>query len=124
MFKSMLVFLMLASALLAQDKQQKFEPGILTGVIQYYWDGNYQVLESPFAAGVKYMHAPFDLGAYLAPVIKKDNGQSVSNLSFIIHGHLFGVVGAGIGYKFWVYKQGLVEPRKDNMFFSVNISLK
>ena len=110
----------------AQVNKDKWEFGILSNVGSFYFDGDYKILDQPFAGGINYKGIDPDLiiGAYVAPSIINTDDSKQSSLSVIFpYTELFYKIGGGLGYDFWQEGRGIVSPDKDNLFFVVTITL-
>lgn len=111
------------------EQGRKFEYAILVNLTQFYFDGNYRVLETPFAGGARYRAIPgwVEPGLFLAPVVKSNEDKNpVAEVSYIFDVNVFdGRIGVGFGGRFWSSSgDGVVNPFKgENAFLTFSFQL-
>ena len=98
----------------------KFNYAILSNMSTFYFDGKYKILESAFAGGIKWlMQNNFQPGLYLSPSLT----SKLTSLSILFHAEIYKKLGIGCGYIFWKENAGMVKPIKNNLFFTLGITL-
>ncbi|NOY60308.1 MAG: hypothetical protein GXO75_15470 [Calditrichaeota bacterium] len=100
--------------------------GVVSNVGVYYLDGSFKIFEAPIAGGIVFKRWEWlwKPGLYLAPTLtNSDNVEEQAKLATIFYVTLLRKMSLGFGYSFWISSLGVVEPKKENLFFALSIKL-
>ncbi len=108
-----------------QPEQPDFKFNLLLDVTQFYLDGEYIIGTGSFAVGVAYSGEGYkaEPGLYISPVIQATNKETFASVSLLLHIGIFKKFGIGFGYDFWKTNIGLVSPKQETLYFTLNYTL-
>ncbi len=105
-----------------------FGGSAIMNVGSFFFDGDYQVFSAGVGFGVSYKAKatgknPFEIGFYAAPQFVGEGDSNNAFVSVLTHVTFFQSLGVGFGYRLWEQGEGIVGPKKSNLFFTLGLGV-